>query len=241
MGCYNDVLKLPANNFQPVTPSKYAFSTMYKQGSFVSLTAGFLVEFWKRVIEAKCEKPSLSWMRAQLECKPFTFQKKTISQAREELNLIKQECINRWSKPPVVFLDEADRAGSANFQFVRSLIRSLGLALIIVGTNTDAAADLVIQGSASRIGEQKFVWCYLVHQLPPISRSYFDKAYLHCENGIESTTQVISNKIGAIRPFVDLMISNILKERPLFAIRWTENLQAFLNQTLQDLQTVIKN
>jgi hypothetical protein len=79
---------------------------------------------------------------------------------------------------PIIFLDEvlthvhskgtltASSPEALKLQLVRNILRSVGLVVVLMGTNTCAANFLTISGSSRGPGSDNPVWCQLITELP---------------------------------------------------------------------------
>lgn len=223
-----------------------------QESKLKSSTAGFLLAFFAQCTQLRRER-GFTWMRAQPECKVFDYKPIDIKEARS----IVQTQLTRAMKdpqidmPPAIFLDECVKIKEDEFLFNRSLIRSLGLALIIMSTNTDASnfvAHNSFGHSRIHINEDGSIdpWCYLVHELPPVSLSYLDREffneiYANLNNKAQEinasniSSQAI-NIVNSLKKLVDTFGLVIVAERPLFALYIVRQLSEFVKKINFDLE-----
>ena len=144
--------------------------------------------------------------------------------ARKELKTFKDR-----KKLPLIFLDEfhASKSKKDVELFGRSLIRSMGLIPVVMGTNSKASNFIEFNPESGK-GESYTIWCYLFTKLPKFPPQLIEKI-------IDDTLKKCNidiDKSNEMEKFVDALIRLLQKERPFFVVKMLEYFEDNLHRLI---------
>ncbi len=170
----------------------------------------------------------MTWIQAELACPQFDYEPMQIGESKKLIKQIRKDTLL------TIFLDEVVRITDIEFRFKRSLIRVLGLALVIMGTNAKAANFVDQKNVQDSRNDKLLPWCFVFHKLPPISPKYLENTYF------KQVIADVNDWQSSYKPKVSLLVNSLFRilklERPLFAISAAESIKKFVDQVIAENQ-----
>lgn len=140
---------------------------------------------------------------------------------------------------PILFFDECQRDKSdkhfvEKYRFLRRLTRQCGFISIFMGTNASLANFVGIDQAGSSRTDKVTPWCYILHRLPAVAKEYLKREINTCFASLFCEKSLLAKDL--IKPYLDVLVSIMSRERPLFCNLCFEFLKSV--KSLQFIQSI---